>query len=694
MKLSDKIELHQKNKTLSFINRLLTFLILVCLFFGALVVFNLTDLVELLELKTYDLRVAMTAKKDVGAKPSPEILIVEFDDATQALYQDELGYWPWPRRLHSNMIDFINGAQAKAIAYNIFFSGQTRCDGEKDDRFVETFRKYPNVYLMMTVDNQAALYEQVGIHNTAQQIQEIQPLSVRVKPSVGAAHTPIRTFNHFQPLMSDLLSVGDRIALDGLEQDMDTVHRTVPVLYRLQSKKPKSTKTVWVGDSDSNALFFPSLPLKLVMDLKQASGELPKGSHTEMTLTPQGHLVFPGHDIPLLAKGGFLVRWYPKTMRKEGGTLFESDTESDFDPNTGAHALAQKKMKHQEAAYPTIPAWRVMKAMENQRIGRMTAADQGVVALLKHKIVFIGTAFTTSNYLNTPVGKVPGVYLMANVFDNLYQNQGYLHRASNGVNFGMTALLSLVGCLILLKLRSAIAGLMMTVTVALTYLLISLLLFQYNDLWLNQAMPMVALMITSMITLMMKYMNRDQDYEQTYQLATTDGKTGLYNHSYFQEHLVKSIDSASRYQSSFSLLMIDIDFFKKVNDSYGHQVGDEVLRLVAERLKESVRKVDLVARYGGEEMAIILDKANEIESMEIANNLVQRIGEETFSEPDGVPKKVTISVGVATFPVHGNTAAQLIEFADKALYRAKQNGRNQVGAQTSEDPPIDPDNLV
>ena len=105
---------------------------------------------------------------------------------------------------------------------------------------------------------------------------------------------------------------------------------------------------------------------------------------------------------------------------------------------------------------------------------------------------------------------------------------------------------------------------------------------------------------------MVKYISRDRAYEQTYKLATTDAMTGLKNHRFFQEHMLQSIERANRLSIPFSLLLIDIDYFKKFNDTYGHQAGDRVLIAVAKKLEENVRKVDLVARYGGEEMAIVL----------------------------------------------------------------------------------------
>ena len=148
-------------------------------------------------------------------------------------------------------------------------------------------------------------------------------------------------------------------------------------------------------------------------------------------------------------------------------------------------------------------------------------------------------------------------------------------------------------------MRSALAGFLTTANVAVLYVLLTIILYQSMNLWINIAMPLVSLIITITITFMLKYILRDKDYEKTYALATTDSMTGLYNHRFFQEHMRRSIDQANRFKHKYSLLLIDIDFFKKFNDTYGHQAGDEVLRHVARKLKKTVRNVDIVARYGG-----------------------------------------------------------------------------------------------
>lgn len=158
--------------------------------------------------------------------------------------------------------------------------------------------------------------------------------------------------------------------------------------------------------------------------------------------------------------------------------------------------------------------------------------------------------------------------------------------------------------------------------------------------------------------------------------AITDGLTGLYVHAYFQRRLMEEIESGSRHPIPLALLMIDIDRFKRFNDTYGHQVGDRVLADIACILKKSVRSGDLVARYGGEEFAIILHYVNHANALNVAQRLRHEVENLDFLiEEKRV--KVTISIGLAVWEV-GTHKEELINQADQALYRAKRKGRNRV----------------
>jgi two-component system cell cycle response regulator len=169
---------------------------------------------------------------------------------------------------------------------------------------------------------------------------------------------------------------------------------------------------------------------------------------------------------------------------------------------------------------------------------------------------------------------------------------------------------------------------------------------------------------------------RGRLFEQTERLATTDGLTGLTNHRTLQARLDEHVAQAQRYGKKLSVILCDIDHFKTVNDTYGHPVGDQVLRGVARTLSRDARQTDVVARYGGEEFAVVMPETDAAGAMVIAERIRERIAKMVV-ETDQGPLRVTMSLGVATFPEDGSRKADLVERADACLYHAKRHGRNQ-----------------
>ena len=196
--------------------------------------------------------------------------------------------------------------------------------------------------------------------------------------------------------------------------------------------------------------------------------------------------------------------------------------------------------------------------------------------------------------------------------------------------------------------------------------------------WIKIVSPLSFALLTFIIAVIIKYLIKSRDFDQQYKLATTDGLTELYNHRYFQEQLLNQINHSKRYGNPVSLIIIDIDFFKKFNDTYGHQSGDAVLRQVAFTLKKNVRATDIVCRYGGEEMSIILPNTKYEEAVNIAQKLCQMVASRKFKLTHSRESNVTISLGVSSIESDGETPAQIIDSADKRLYNAKENGRNRV----------------
>jgi diguanylate cyclase (GGDEF)-like protein len=164
-------------------------------------------------------------------------------------------------------------------------------------------------------------------------------------------------------------------------------------------------------------------------------------------------------------------------------------------------------------------------------------------------------------------------------------------------------------------------------------------------------------------------------FDRIRQLAYRDGLTGSFNRRFFEMRILEEIERVKRYDSVLSVVMIDIDCFKTVNDEFGHLLGDEVLRQVTTLISPQLRRSDVLCRYGGDELAILLPETDPERAASAAEKLRKTIAAWEFS---GVPKRVTISAGVASSPAHGKDRDQLIKAADHALYRAKQAGRNCV----------------
>lgn len=212
---------------------------------------------------------------------------------------------------------------------------------------------------------------------------------------------------------------------------------------------------------------------------------------------------------------------------------------------------------------------------------------------------------------------------------------------------------------------------------------------------------------TYMSGVMVDITERKLAEEKIHELATHDSLTGLLNRREFHRLLAHEIERAGRYHRVFSLLMIDVDRFKNVNDTYGHLAGDEVLKRVVETIKEGLRTIDAAARYagtgiavvvqeqadesasaaryGGEEMAILMPETDKQGAALVAERIRRMVAETSVTIESGESVSVTISIGVATFPEDGIGEREILAAADAALYAAKDAGRNKVKASQSEE---------
>lgn len=320
--------------------------------------------------------------------------------------------------------------------------------------------------------------------------------------------------------------------------------------------------------------------------------------------------------------------------------------------------------------YTYIPMYKLIKATKGSKL------DYD----FSNKIIYFGTTASSLFDIKTvPTGKIyPGVEVQATYVNNIIDNN-FIRKVDKGYTIALSVLLALLIASVVTRINSAFSASVISLSTYFIYLLISYYAMRFENLWLEVIYPLIFSILAFTCAYIIKYLIKSRDFEQQYKLATTDGLTELFNHRYFQEQLRRQLEHCKRYNTSFSLIIIDIDFFKKFNDNFGHQSGDAVLRQVAQTLKRNVRATDIVCRYGGEEMSIILPNTSEEEAFSTAQKICDRVAQHKFKLANGKDTNVTISLGVSTFPKDGDTAETMIASADKRLYDAKNNGRNQVG---------------
>jgi two-component system cell cycle response regulator len=177
-----------------------------------------------------------------------------------------------------------------------------------------------------------------------------------------------------------------------------------------------------------------------------------------------------------------------------------------------------------------------------------------------------------------------------------------------------------------------------------------------------------------------RYTERLRDNVQmSIEMAITDALTGLYNRRYMETHLAALVEQAANRGKPITVMVLDIDYFKSINDGHGHDAGDDVLREFALRVRRSIRNIDLACRYGGEEFVIVMPETDMGVATVVAERLRRRIATEPFSIQQGAGSlPVTISIGIAALSEPTDTAAVILKRADQALYRAKRDGRNRV----------------
>ncbi len=386
--------------------------------------------------------------------------------------------------------------------------------------------------------------------------------------------------------------------------------------------------------------------------------------------------------MPLVVK--YKGKYYPQLALKVGlNYLGEKQTIYEIDKHSDLHIGDRRIYLDKDGSailnwygpagtYKYIPMYKLIKAVN----GEKTELDYD----FSNKIVYFGTTASSLFDIKTvPTGKIyPGVEVQATYVNNILDNN-FIKKVDRGYTIALSLLLALLIASVVSRVNSAFIASTMSLSTYLVYILVAYYAMRFENLWLELIYPLIFSIVAFTLAYIVKYLIKSRDFEQQYMLATTDGLTELYNHRYFQEQIRMQVEQSKRYSNNFSLIIIDIDFFKKFNDTFGHQSGDAVLRQVAQTLKKNVRATDIVCRYGGEEMSIILPNTSKDEAIATAQKICNRVAEKTFKLTGNNETHVTISLGVSTFPFDGDSAPKIIEAADKKLYNAKNNGRNQVG---------------
>lgn len=483
---------------------------------------------------------------------------------------------------------------------------------------------------MSTYDN---VYTGMNFDNMSYDVREPMVLPGRLQITVNnksKVDFQDLTFTNCRPILSQIINSNTKIGMLNILRSSDGVIREFPAVVKYQNS------------------FYPNLAFLLALEHQ---AEIDNRSYNAIDMDKDANIVLKDKKIPVNIDGGLILNWY-------------------------GHSHGE--------TYEHIPLYKLIKLMNGEKIKEKYD--------LSNKIILIGTTATgLADIKSIPIGSFgetyPGVEMYATFINNFLDNN-FIKKAEPFTNILITLFLAGIISVVVLLVNSTIISVTAAIFIALGYIILTYFVMWFGNLWIDIVIPVAAIVFAFLVAYIVKYIIKSRDFEHQYKLATTDGLTQLYNHRYFQEQMQMQIANASRYGNEFSLIIVDIDHFKKFNDTYGHQAGDAVLRQVAQTLKMNTRMTDIVCRYGGEEMSIILTNTDRQEAIMNAKRMCNEVAKKMFKLNATDTTHVTISLGVSTFPQDGETSQQLVEVADQGLYYAKEHGRNQVGlAEFNDNPP-------
>jgi len=296
----------------------------------------------------------------------------------------------------------------------------------------------------------------------------------------------------------------------------------------------------------------------------------------------------------------------------------------------------------------------------------------------KDKICLVGlTAIGLSDIKIIPLQPIyPGIGVHANVIQSILEGK-FITPMGKGVNALLVLFLGFLTSFSLFRKKTALS-MIFIIGLFVVYIAISFVLLCFYGIWISLVAPLLSILTNFIFATLYSEVQLAIEKKKLFKLATRDGLTGLFNIRHFTLFLDAEVQKWQHKNAKpFSVIMSDIDHFKKFNDTYGHQVGDLVLRECAKSFRLSVRELDIVGRYGGEEFIILLPETPLEEAMPVAERVRKNI--ELRPIKDGKNNyKVTISLGVACFTGKESKSGELVKRADAALYEAKDGGRNKV----------------
>lgn len=494
--------------------------------------------------------------------------------------------------------------------------------------FVQNFKAYGNTdkALSNVIKGKNNIYVSMNFDNQNEELRKAIELPESLNTKISGDTDFLKkaqyiNFKNVRGIIPEILYGTDNIGFINIARDKDGIIRTKLPLFVYKDK------------------FYKHLTLLVALDLLNLDSK-------NLKIDGDKNLILSEKDkriIPMQDDGKTYLNWY--------GPAF---------------------------TYEYIPVWEVDKAIDKNDYNLLKEK-------FENKIVYVGVTTTSSSDVKTtPLSaRYAGVEIHTTFLNNILDNN-FIKKTKGWIDVLISLILAgLTGVIVYRSKSVSVASLKVFILIVL-YTLLTLIFMHYMNLWAPLVLPIVFSIGTITASYAIKYIITSRDYEHTYKLAVTDALTDMYNHRYFQEQMKLNIDNSKRYNTPFSLIMIDIDFFKKFNDKYGHQSGDAVLRQVAGTIKKNIRSTDIPCRYGGEEMAVILTNTDKEAATTVAFKICEAVRQREFELATGDWTHVTISLGVATMPNNADSVQGLIEYADKCLYIAKENGRNQVVSEIRE----------